>query len=312
MKATGTPRGAAMLIFTTIAWGAMFAVAKSALGSMDALWLSACRYVPASLVMLAILWLVEGRRALLPEGAGIRMWVFGSLGFAGFSILGFLGLARSRPEHAAIIVALMPLITALVSWLVRGRRPGATTLAAMAVALIGVCLVITKGHWQLAVEGTLGADALVLAGVVSWVAYTLGAATVPQFTTLRYTALSMALGSATIVAITLVASAAGLAHPPAWQVLASVSGEIAYLSIVAGVLAVLAWNAGIGIVGPANGVLFINLVPITAFAIGVAQGHRFGAIEIAGAALVIGALVVNNVATREWRSQRPVSRPKFA
>jgi len=61
---------------------------------------------------------------------------------------------------------------------------------------------------------------------------------------------------------------------------------------------VLAWNAGISVLGPANGVLFINLVPITAFAIGVAQGHKFGASEIAGALLVIGALVVNNVATR--------------
>ena len=55
---------------------------------------------------------------------------------------------------------------------------------------------------------------------------------------------------------------------------------------------------------PANGVLFINLVPITAFAIGIAQGHRFGAREIAGVALVIGALIVNNVATRE-----PIGRP---
>ena len=73
------------------------------------------------------------------------------------------------------------------------------------------------------------------------------------------------------------------------------------MSLIGGVLAVLAWNAGIGVLGSANGVLFINLVPITAFAIGVAQGHRFGAAELSGVLLVIGALVVNNVATRESR-----------
>jgi len=71
----------------------------------------------ASLAMLAILWYVEGRGALAPGRARLRLWLYGSLGFAGFSILGFLGLARSRPEHAAIIVALMPLITALMNWL---------------------------------------------------------------------------------------------------------------------------------------------------------------------------------------------------
>jgi drug/metabolite transporter (DMT)-like permease len=300
-----------MLIFTTLAWGAMFAVAKSALTSLDAFWLSALRYVPASLAMLATLWYVEGRRALSPGDAGLRLWLNGSLGFAGFSILGFLGLARSRPEHAAIIVALMPLITALMNWLIRGLRPRTTTIAATLVALAGVALVITKGRLHLDGAGTLDADALVLAGVICWVGYTMGASNFPGTSALRYTALSMALGTLTIVAVTFAATASGFAHLPAWQLVASFPGEIAYLSIVGAVLAVLAWNAGIAILGPANGVLFINLVPITAFAIGVAQGHRFGASEIVGVLLVIGALLANNLATRS-PGRRVASRPKFA
>ena len=302
-------RGAAMLVFTTVVWGAMFAVAKDALGSIDAFWLTTWRYVPASLTMLGVLWLVEGRRALSPGGAALRLWMYGTLGFAGFSILGYLGLARSRPEHAAIIVALMPLITAIVNWVVRGKRPGAVTAVATLVALAGVLLVVTKGHLHGAIaQGTLGADALVLAGVVCWIAYTIGASTLPRFSTLRYTAHSMALGTLSIVGVTLAASAAGVAHAPQWAVVASLGGEIAYLSILAGVLAVFAWNAGIAALGPANGVLFINLVPITAFAIGVAQGHRFGPSELAGAALVIGALVASSLAGRA-----PVARsPEFA
>jgi drug/metabolite transporter (DMT)-like permease len=311
MRLTGTPRAAGMLIFTTLAWGAMFAVAKSALDSLDAYWLSTLRYVPASLAMLAILWFVEGRRALLPAGVELRLWLYGSIGFAGFSILGFLGIAQSRPEHAAIIVALMPLITALMNWLIRGVRPRAVTFAAMLVALVGVALAITKGHLRLEAAGTLHADALILAGVVSWVIYTMGASSFPNASALRYTALSMALGTTTIVAVTLVATGIGFAHLPALQALATLPGEIAYLSIVGAVLAVLAWNAGIAILGPANGVLFINLVPITAFAIGVAQGHRFGASEIIGVALVIGALLADNLVARS--PQWPLAtRPKFA
>ena len=312
MAATGKARAAGMLTFTTLAWVAMFAVAKGALGSLDAFWLSAWRYVPASLVMLAVLWAVEGRRALLAQGAAAKLWLYGSVGFAGFSILGFLGLSQSRPEHAAIIVALMPLVTALMNWLVRGRRPGAVTLAATLVALVGVVLVITKGQLHRAAGGTLHADALVLAGVVSWVIYTMGASYVPGFSALRYTAQSMAFGTVTILAVALVATAFGVAHPPAWNGVAPLAGEIAYLSIVAGVLAVLAWNAGIGILGPANGVLFINLVPITAFAIGVAQGHRFGASEIVGVVLVVGALVASNLAGRGWPGRKLASAPKFA
>ena len=312
MKTAVMPRGAALLLFTALVWGAMFAVAKSALETLDAFWLSALRYVPAALAMLAILWFFEGRRALSSDGAALRLWLFGSLGFAGFSILGFLGLARSRPEHAAIIVSLMPLVTALVDWLVRGRRPAPATLLATAVALAGVLLVITRGHWHTIAQGTVAPDLLVLAGVVCWVAYTMGASTLPAFSTLRYTAHSMAYGAATIALVTLVASVAGFADPPTWSSVAPVTGEIAYLAFLGGVSAVLAWNRGVALLGPLNGVLFINLVPITAFAIGIAQGHKLGVVESVGAALTIGALLVNNAVARGWRARDLASRHRYA
>jgi drug/metabolite transporter (DMT)-like permease len=305
MQSNGSLRGGAMLVFTTLVWGAMFSVAKGALGAIDAFWLTTWRYVPASVTIVVLLWFVEGRRAFATDGARLRLWIFGSLGFAGFSILGYLGLARSRPEHAAIIVAMMPLFTAIANWLVRGTRPNRATLVATLVALAGAVLVITKGHWRAIADGALSADAMVLAGMICWIAYTMGAATLPKFSTLRYTALSMALGTLTIVAVTLVATIAGLADPPDVTTVVEQGADIAYLSLVAGVLAVLAWNAGIATLGAANGVLFINLVAITAFAIGIAQGRRFGASEIAGALLVIGALVASNVAGRTAVARSP-------
>ncbi|HXU66202.1 MAG TPA: DMT family transporter [Casimicrobiaceae bacterium] len=308
MQSNGSLRAAAMLVFTTVVWGAMFAIAKGALGAIDAFWLTTWRYVPASLTMLALLWIVEGRPAFTLGAAALPLWIFGSLGFAGFSLLGYLGLARSRPEHAAIIVALMPLVTAVANWLVRGRKPGGVTLAATLVALAGALLVITKGHLHGFTAGTLSADGLVLAGMVCWIAYTMGASTLPHFSTLRYTALSMALGTLTIVAVTLGATLGGFADAPNMSTIVDHAVDVAYLSLIAGVLAVFAWNAGIAALGPANGVLFINLVPITAFAIGIAQGRRFGAVEIAGALLVIGSLIASSAAGRA-----PVARSaKFA
>src|SRR6185312_12689792 len=308
MQSNGSLRAAAMLVFTTVVWGAMFAIAKGALGAIDAFWLTTWRYVPASLTMLALLWIVEGRPAFTLGAAALPLWIFGSLGFAGFSLLGYLGLARSRPEHAAIIVALMPLVTAVANWLVRGRKPGGVTLAATLVALAGALLVITKGHLHGFTAGTLSADGLVLAGMVCWIAYTMGASTLPHFSTLRYTALSMALGTLTIVAVTLGATLGGFADAPNMSTIVDHGVDVAYLSLIAGVLAVFAWNAGIAALGPANGVLFINLVPITAFAIGIAQGRRFGAVEIAGALLVIGSLIASSAAGRA-----PVARSaKFA
>ncbi|MGE5089894.1 MAG: DMT family transporter [Candidatus Levyibacteriota bacterium] len=300
-------RGAAMLTFTALAWGAMFAVAKSALTTIDAFHLSAFRYAPAAVVMLAILALAEGPRALLPGRDALRLWLFGSLGFAGFSILGFLGIAGSTPEHAAIIVALMPLLTTLMNWLLRGSRPAGAVLVATLAALAGVVLVVTRGRLRIDGGASWHADAMVLAGATCWIAYTMGAATLPRLSALRYTALSMAFGAVSIVAITEGAVAAGFATTPAWPHVLGLWHEIAYLSLVAGVAAVLAWNAGIGTLGAANGVLFINLVPVTAFAIGVAQGHRFGAAEGVGAAMTLAALVASNLAGRRSGARLPMT-----
>ena len=73
---------------------------------------------------------------------------------------------------------------------------------------------------------------------------------------------------------------------------------MAYLIVIAGVIAVLSWNSGIKILGPLNGVLFINLVPITAFVIGIVQGHRFVDSELIGATITVSALIVNNISAR--------------
>ena len=69
----------------------------------------------------------------------------------------------------------------------------------------------------------------------------------------------------------------------------------------AGVVAVLAWNMGIKRVG-ASGVLFINFVPVTALIIGWFQGHRLSGAELAGALIVMAALVLGNL------GRRPVAR----
>ena len=138
--------GALFATTTAVTWGGQFVVGKSALDTVNAFPLSTVRYFVASLLWLAVLWAVEGRRSLLPGGHGLRLFWLGTLGFGGFNLLGFTGLAHARPESASLIVALAPLLTALVIWRRTRVRPDAATFAFMALALAGVALVISAGH----------------------------------------------------------------------------------------------------------------------------------------------------------------------
>lgn len=299
MPQRGLFAGIVLLLMAALAWGGMFAVVKSALPHVDAYYLTLIRYGTASLVLIVLLAALEGRRALRYEGQVWVAWLYGSFGFAGFSLFAFVGLASTRPEHAAVIMALMPLLTALVNWVWRGVRPANFTLFSVALAFAGVFLVVSKGHPQtILAGGAMTGDVLILLGALSWVIYTLGAARFPDWSALRYTALSCVLGAGTILLITLLATALGHAHGPAMDALALTLPHFVYIIIAASVIAVLAWNAGIRQLGALNGVLFINLVPITAFVIGLAQGAQFAAAEILGATLVMMALVVNNLYLR--------------
>jgi hypothetical protein len=83
-----------------------------------------------------------------------------------------------------------------------------------------------------------------------------------------------------------------------------VGWQILYFSIGTVVLGVLGFNAGARALGPLNAILMLNLIPIGVFAIEASLGRSFAAIEIVGAAVVIAALVANNLYLRGVSARR--------
>jgi drug/metabolite transporter (DMT)-like permease len=296
-----------------LAWGAMFPIASPALARIDAFHLTSVRYLAASAVFLVLLAAVEGRRALRTEHRTAELWLFGTLGFAGFNMLTYLALEHTRPQDAALIVATSPVLTVLLVWGLGGGRPRGAQLALTALAFFGVALVISHGD-----PGRIGGadglwELLVLAGVLGWTGYTLAAARrFPHFSPLRYTALTAALGTVSVVGITAAVTLAGGVDSPAAADYAAEWWRLIYVAGPAAVVAVLAWNAGVKRLGAANGALFINLVPVVTFAIAIGQGYRPGAVEFAGAALTVAALVGANVVARRPVRERVVSEPELA
>jgi len=293
-------------LLAALCWGAMFPIAAAAVGHVDAFHLTAVRYVVATLIFLALLAAVEGRRALRADGRGLELFALGTLGFAGFNLLTYVALEHTRPQDAALIVATAPLLTALAVWLTARQAPSKATLTAMAVALLGVMLVISRGDPSTLIHGQgRASDLLVLAGVLSFVAYTLGARRFPQFSPLRYTALSAAGGTLTILAVTVLVTLTGAYPLPSAGDWGAAWLEVAYIIVFGALVGVLAWNAGVRRIGPANGALFMNLVPIVTFAIEIGRGYRPGTVELSGALLTIAALVGANVAGRGYAIRRP-------
>ncbi len=297
MTAPGTTfKGAAMLMATAVAWGGMFPVIKPLLGDYDPITLTMLRFGLAVPVLLLLLVLIEGPAALRPEGRALRLWGLGTLGFAGFGLLLVLGLERTAPHRAAVMPALMPLI-AIVIGAVRGRAaPSATAVTAVLLGLVGVILVVSGGEpLRLLHGGVGGGEALVLLGATCWVLYTLDVSTFAGWSGLRVTTLSLTAGTASIAAIWVLCLTAKISHVPSIALLTNTMPALAYLVLAASVMGFLFWNAGMHAIGAKLGVLFIIIVPITAFALAVVDGARPGPLEYTGVLLVITALLLNSL-----------------
>jgi drug/metabolite transporter (DMT)-like permease len=281
-------------------------VAKRTLPYLDAYALGSVRYLFGIALFVLLLIAVEGAQALRFEG---RFWIatwYGLIGITGFNLFVWVGLGYTRPEHASIILALQTPLTALAAWLVRGHRPAAFTLGCVLAAFAGVVLVVTKGNPSAALGGTeITGDLLVFCGALAWVTYTLGGAwRFPGWSPLRMTALTCLPGSVGLLIANAIAVALGHAERPSLESIGSVGWQIAYFSIGTVVLGVLGFNAAARRLGPLNTMLMLNLIPIGVFAIEAALGRSFAAIELGGAALVIGALVANNLYLRGTSTSR--------
>lgn len=266
---------------------------------LDPFFLGAFRYALGVLLFVAILWIAEGRQALRYQGRFLPAAVYGVVGFCGFNILVWWGLAHTRPEHASIIMALQTPMTALAFWLVRGLRPAPFTVGCIAAAIGGVLVVVTKGDLDYVFQGgSLVGDLLVFLGAVSWVVYTMAGGHFSGWSPLRMTVLTCIPGTVGLVAINALTIAMGYSELPTLAQLLSVKWQLAYFVIFTVVLGVLGFNNGVQYLGALNAMLMLNLIPIIVFAIEAWLGRSFAAIEIGGAALVIGALVANNLFLR--------------
>ncbi|MFD8417608.1 DMT family transporter [Streptomyces sp. NPDC059650] len=294
-----TASAAGGAIFTALAFGGMFAVAKSAFAHLDPFHLTLARFILGSAIFVIALLVIEGPAALHPDGKHVILWVLGTLGFAAFNLLTYVGLQTTPAPTASLIMAAMPAVTVLVVWARTKTRPTAPTLGLVLLALVGIATVLGSGNPLAVLTGGIGPGGLlILAGVVGWVIYTSNAGSFPGFSVLRYTAITSVLGTLTIAVITVIASHTGHIPSPGISQYAASWWQILYMAVPATAVAILAYNHANRALGPANAVLFINLVPITAFAIEALRGHRPTVGELIGVAITLGAVIANNLYMR--------------
>jgi drug/metabolite transporter (DMT)-like permease len=311
MAQSSSSRGVLLCLAATASWGGMFPVMTGALAHVDPFTFTCLRLTAAGAAFVLLLLAWEGVAALrVTRREAVRAWALGSVGFAGFGFLVFLGQQMAGPRGAlmaSIMMATQPMLGLLVNWAVRKVRPPPASFALILLSFTGAIIVATDGELAalLRAPGNFAANGLIVLGALCWVLYTVGAAFFPRWSPLRYTALTTGLGLGSVYAFTAALWAAGALALPSPRAFGAVLPHLAYMAFVAGFVGVLCWNMGNRILTPLNGVLFMDVVPLTAFAVSAIGGVVPSTVQLFGAGLSCAALVANNVLLR----RRPAGGP---
>lgn len=296
--------GSILCLVASMSWGAMFPVAELALQQIDPLYFAFLRYLAVTIILVILLWIKEGKYSFRLEGRGKSLLFYGTMGFTVYNMLVFLGqhlAGESGPVAASIMESMMPMIAITLLWITTRKAPPIHTVASILIALAGAMLVITNGKWTFF---STNADnyvplLLIFGGVVGWVIYSVGGSRYSNWSILRYSTLTCILGTLVSFVVVTTASIFNLVSIPSVQQVLSIKYEMGFMILFPGLIALLSWNAGIKILSPVNGILFINLVPITTFILIYLQGYHISLFEFYGTLLIIFALLRNNLQQRK-------------
>ena len=283
-------------------WGTQFTVSKVLYQHIDAFEVTTARYLFGGILLLAILVAVEGKQALRLGEHTRRVWLLGFAGMVVSTLVSYIGLQYTRPQNAALMVALQPLLTAVVLRVSgRGKLPRSTAIA-IAVAFAGSLLVIGRGDPRSFVEGGVGWGVILcFFAQFAWVLYTIELPSLTGWSILRTTALTSAVGGAQVTAITVVAIAVGWSNPHPLA-LGSSAWLLVWMVLGPTVASIFAWNKGRVLLGAQDIAIFMYLIPVVAFVMEALRGYQPGVIEMLAVVTVVAALVGDNIAQRRARA----------
>ena len=217
------------------------------------------------------------------------------LGLSGvltYNLFFFLGLKDISASRAGLIIALNPICITVASRIFFQEKLSYLKVIGIVISLFGAILIITEGNINSLTIGGIGRGELSILGcVASWVVYSLvGKLAMQELSALATTTYAIWIGTVLLLPFAIVEQ--NNAFP---KIDLPTGLGLAYLGILATVVAFNWYYEGIKEIGAAKAAVFINLVPMFAIIFGtIFLKESLSAIAFFGGGLVIlGVLLVN-------------------
>jgi drug/metabolite transporter (DMT)-like permease len=287
----------ARLVLVPAIWGGTFVAGKYVVTFMSALLGSFSRYVIACGALVVAAFVLEKGLPGLTRKQMLGTFALGFLGVFLYNLCFMGALERLPASRAALIIALNPAVTLTLSALALGERLSPRRWLGVAIALVGVWIVVSHGDVLRFGDAPVGlGEALMFTAVSAWALYTvLGRKVLSGLTPLAattYAALWGTLLLGLVAAPGLLAEVRAMA-PEAFGWRMAVA--LAYLGVGGTALAFVWYYMSVKKFGAGVTSIFNNLVPVFGVAISVLLlgEELLPSMLVGGAVAIAGVLMVS-------------------
>lgn len=256
-----TPVDVALLLVVLI-WGTNFVVMKWVFLAVEPLAFNAVRMTLGALVLLGVLLVREGWRPV-PRPDWPKLVALGLLGNTLYQIPFVTGLQLIPPGNSALLIATIPVWTALLARALGWERVPGRVWLGIGLSFVGVGLVTLGTPAALGLDrASLGGHALTLAAAACWAGYTvLSKDLLKRHSPLRVSALGLLIGVAGLWPF----SIPSVARTPWPELPGGVWAAAFYSGVFPIAVAYVIWAQGVQRVGAARTAIYNNLVPVVTF-----------------------------------------------
>ncbi|HPR97448.1 MAG TPA: DMT family transporter [Thermotogota bacterium] len=154
------------MIITTLIWGGSYVVGKATVNEFPPITLTFFRFLISAIIILPIMIKTEGKRAKLSLKDLPLMLLIAFSGGFGYSMMYFFSLVHTTAIKSAMIVAINPLTTLLLSALILKEQLSFIKVGSILLALFGVMITITDGFQVFSSGFTLNPGDLIMLSAV--------------------------------------------------------------------------------------------------------------------------------------------------
>lgn len=278
------------LVLTPLFWAGNAVVAKGVVAEIPPLSMSFWRWVIALAILLPFGLPGVWRQRQLIRQHWLSILALSTFSVAAFNSLLYFAAVTTSATNIALINATIPIMVALLAWVLLGDRTRPVQAMGIGLAVLGILAVVARGDLSVltGLEAQPG-DLIMVLAVFSWGLFSVllrrQAVPLPPLTFLT---VQIACGTMVILPFFLTDL---VFFSGGFDLNQSTALPMMYFAIFPGILAYGFWNHAVHQIGPAKSAIFMYLTPVFASVMaGIFLGERLGIFHVVGGLLILAGL----------------------